>query len=179
MNGRSDRASDVEPGPTGDEASPTIAGSLRRPDRREFLAWLTRGSLAGVSVLAIGQVARFLSYEPAGEAPSAIPVGKPEIYTAGTLTYVGAARAYVGHDDGGLYAIDAVCTHLGCLVEHNVGEGFACPCHGSRFVADGQVQNGPASKPLRHLALDLNPDGLVVVDRSQPVALEARLAANS
>ncbi len=27
------------------------------------------------------------------------------------------------------------------------------------------MQNGPASQPLRHLALNLNPDGQVVVDR--------------
>jgi len=164
------------PGP---EVRPTIVGLPPHPDRREFLAWLTRGSLVAISALAIGQVARFFSYEPAGEAPSVIPVGKPETYTADTLTYVGAARSYIGRDSGGLYAIDAVCTHLGCLVEHSIGDGFACPCHGSRFAADGQVQNGPASKALRHLALDVSPDGQVVVNRSQPVAPETRLAANS
>lgn len=179
MTDRNDPAAGGEPGLEASQASPTSVGPPRRPDRREFLAWLTRGSLMAVSALALGQVVRFFSFEPAGEAPSAIPVGKPETYTAGTLTYVGAARAYVGHDSAGLYAIDAVCTHLGCLVEHNVGDGFACPCHGSHFAADGQVQNGPASQPLRHLALDLNPDGQVVVDRSQPAAPETRLAANS
>jgi cytochrome b6-f complex iron-sulfur subunit len=179
MTDRNDQGDGGDPGPEAGQASPTTVGPPRRPDRREFLTWLTRGSLVAVSALTLGQVVRFFSYEPAGEAPSVIPISKPETYAAGTLTYVGAARAYVGHDDGGLYAIDAVCTHLGCLVEQNAGEGFACPCHGSRFAADGQVQNGPASKPLRHLALDLNPDGQVVVDRSQPVAPEARRAANS
>jgi cytochrome b6-f complex iron-sulfur subunit len=179
MTDRSDRAAGGEPGSEAGQASPTTVGSPRRPDRREFLAWLTRGSLVAASALAIGQVARFFSYEPAGEAPSVIPVGKPETFTAGTLTYVGAAQAYIGHDDGGLYAIDAVCTHLGCLVEQKAGDGFACPCHGSRFAADGQVQNGPANKALRHLALNRNPDGQVVVDRAQPVASGTRLAANS
>jgi len=175
MTDRNDRTCEK----TGPEARSTSAEPPPHPDRREFLAWLTRGSLVAVSALALGQVARYFSYESAGEAPSVIPVGKPVTFTAGTLTYVGAARAYVGHDSGGLYAIDAVCTHLGCLVEQKIGEGFACPCHGSRFAADGQVQNGPAGKPLRHLALDLNPDGQVVVERSQPVAPEARLGANS
>jgi cytochrome b6-f complex iron-sulfur subunit len=179
MTDHDDRAADMEPGPAGDQASPTIVGPPLRPDRREFLTWLTRGSLVAVSALAIGQVARFFSYEPSGEAPSVIAVGKPGIYTADTPTYVGAARSYIGRDSGGLFAIDAVCTHLGCLVEQKAGEGFACPCHGSRFAADGQVQNGPASKALRHLALDVNPDGQVVVDRSQPVASGTRLAANS
>ena len=179
MTGGRAPAGDGGPEPAAGQSGPTGGGLPLRPDRREFLAWLTRGSLVAVSALALGQVVRFFSFEPAGEAPSAIPVGKPETYTAGTLTYVGAARAYVGRDSGGLYAIDAVCTHLGCLVEHNAGDGFACPCHGSRFAADGQVQNGPANKALRHLALNRNPDGQVVVDRAQPVAPATRLAADS
>jgi hypothetical protein len=61
--------------------------------RRDFLVWLTRGSLAAVSALAIGQVARFLSFEGAGDASSLIAVGKPDAYAAGTLTYVAVARA--------------------------------------------------------------------------------------
>jgi cytochrome b6-f complex iron-sulfur subunit len=179
MTEHNDRAAGGEPDLEAAQARSATVRLPQHPDRRQFLAWLTCGSLAAVSVLAIGQLSRFLSFEPADGAPSAIPVGKPETYTAGTLTYAGAARAYIGRDSGGLYAIDAVCTHLGCLVEQKAGEGFACPCHGSRFAADGQVQNGPASKPLRHLALDLNADGLVVVDRSQPVVPETRLVANS
>ena len=116
--------------------------------RREFLVWLTRGSLLTVSALAIGQLARYFSYEPSGEAPSIIAAGKPDTYAAGTLTYVGETRTYIGRDDKGLYAIDAVCTHLGCLVEQKAGEGFACPCHGSRFAADGQVAERPGQQGI-------------------------------
>lgn len=147
--------------------------------RRDFIGWIARGAVAVASALAVGQVARYFSFEPPGEAPAAVTIGSPDAFGAGTVTYVPAARAYIGHDDGGLYAIDAVCTHLGCLVEQKPEGGFACPCHGSRFAAGGEVQNGPAGSPLRRLALNLGSDGLVSVDRSRTAAPETRLAASA
>ena len=179
MIGRQDRAIGGESRLASSPSSPVVSGPWVRTGRREFLAWLTRGSLAAVGLLAIGQLTRFFAFEPAAEAPNVIALGQPDAYAAGTLTYVAAARAYIGRDSGGLYAIDAVCTHLGCLVEQGAGDGFACPCHGSRFTAGGQVRNGPASRPLRHLSLQLNADGQAAVDRSQEAAAATRWAPAS
>jgi glycine/D-amino acid oxidase-like deaminating enzyme/nitrite reductase/ring-hydroxylating ferredoxin subunit len=62
----------------------------------------------------------------------------------------GAKKIGVYRDDeGGLHAVSTVCTHLGCAVSWNTGErSWDCPCHGSRFDADGRVLEGPAVKDL-------------------------------
>jgi glycine/D-amino acid oxidase-like deaminating enzyme len=42
------------------------------------------------------------------------------------------------------------CTHLGCLPQVNgVDQTLDCPCHGSRFAADGEPIYGPARRTLR------------------------------
>jgi Rieske Fe-S protein len=57
------------------------------------------------------------------------------------LTKVAAYR----DENGTLHEHSAVCTHLKCIVAWNSGEKtWDCPCHGSRFDAQGKVINGPA-----------------------------------
>lgn len=145
-------------------------------ERRRVLGWLTRGSLVAAGALAIGQVVRFLAYEPPNPTASVIPLGLLDDYPRGRLVYVPAAQAYVGRDDTGLYVVDAVCTHLGCLVEQGEEGGFVCPCHDSRFDAQGNAQNGPATKPLRflHIWWDVD-EGQLLVDRTKPVEPTVRL----
>jgi glycine/D-amino acid oxidase-like deaminating enzyme/nitrite reductase/ring-hydroxylating ferredoxin subunit len=54
--------------------------------------------------------------------------------------------------DGELKLVDAVCTHMGCLVRWNTAERtWDCPCHGSRFTVDGKVIGGPAEEPLERV----------------------------
>jgi glycine/D-amino acid oxidase-like deaminating enzyme/nitrite reductase/ring-hydroxylating ferredoxin subunit len=54
--------------------------------------------------------------------------------------------------DGRLTCLSAVCTHLACIVGWNpAASTWDCPCHGSRYRADGSVIHGPASKPLQRV----------------------------
>merc|ERR1712087_439810 len=61
------------------------------------------------------------------------------------------------------FAINAVCTHLGCVVPWNRAQlKYICPCHGSQYDFNGKVIRGPA--PLSLALAHLNEiDGKVVL----------------
>ncbi|QGU06911.1 Gamma-glutamylputrescine oxidoreductase [Corynebacterium occultum] len=67
----------------------------------------------------------------------------------GIVNSCGQKVAGYRDDDGTLYAVSSRCTHLGCQVAWNAAErSWDCPCHASRFTVDGEILNGPATRPL-------------------------------
>ena len=63
----------------------------------------------------------------------------------------GDAHYLIVKADGTLedYAINAVCTHLGCVVPWNrAANKYMCPCHGSQYDPTGKVVRGPAPLSL-------------------------------
>merc|ERR1711977_56585 len=57
------------------------------------------------------------------------------------------------------YGINAVCTHLGCVVPYNaVEKQFQCPCHGSRYDSTGKVVRGPAPLSLSLARCEVSDD---------------------
>lgn len=58
---------------------------------------------------------------------------------------------------GTFKAFTATCTHQGCQVVEVRGGTIRCPCHGSQFkIADGSVAQGPAARPLREIAINVD-----------------------
>lgn len=78
-------------------------------------------------------------------APVAIP---PDVPTG--LTFTGEVIVNRG-PDGTVRAFASRCTHLGCRLDRITEGIIVCPCHGSRFAADGRVLTGPAARPLTPL----------------------------
>lgn len=57
--------------------------------------------------------------------------GRPRRFSAGAVQGVLVPRA-----DGGVHALSAVCTHMGCLLEAR-NTSLLCPCHGASFDLTG------------------------------------------
>jgi glycine/D-amino acid oxidase-like deaminating enzyme/nitrite reductase/ring-hydroxylating ferredoxin subunit len=65
------------------------------------------------------------------------------------LRIEGETLAVSRSEEGTLGAVSPRCTHLGCYVSWNrADQSWDCPCHGSRFLRDGRVIQGPAVADL-------------------------------
>jgi len=66
----------------------------------------------------------------------------------------GVAPVAISNVDGRVCAVSAVCPHLGGVVTWNNAESsWDCPLHGSRFAANGDRLEGPATRGLSAVAL--------------------------
>jgi len=69
--------------------------------------------------------------------------------TGRLVTLKGKQRAVYRDASGHLHVLSPVCAHAGCIVQWNEAEKtWDCPCHGSRFTAEGSCFYGPAPSNL-------------------------------
>ena len=72
--------------------------------------------------------------------------------TGGIVEIEGDKVGVYKDENGKLFAIKPVCTHLGCMLEWNgADKTWDCPCHGSRFSYDGKNLYDPANKNLEKI----------------------------
>jgi len=170
----------VPPRPTRELAAEAAAeGSSRRGFfvGGLFVSWIAvawTNFTAGITAMTLMTV-RFMFPNVLAEPPSTIKIGLPnnyepdavnEKYKAERGFWVVRSTRYNGQDI--IYALQSVCTHLGCPPNWLANEQkFKCPCHGSGFYISGINFEGPAPRPLERFKVTLADDGQILVDKSQ------------
>ncbi len=134
--------------------------------RRQFMNLLMFGTITGVAAGALYPVAKFFIPPSSGGAGGGSvakdALGNDVVVSQfldshkvgdrvlaqglkGDPTYLVVKEDKTLED----YGINAVCTHLGCVVPWNASENkFICPCHGSQYNNEGKVVRGPAPLSL-------------------------------
>lgn len=142
------------------------------------LAW---GAFTAASAVALSATGRFMFPNVLNEPPQQFRVGFPSEFAPGVDERFKQSRGVwiVRTDDdvtqggSGLYALIAVCTHLGCTPNYLAAEAkFKCPCHGSGFRLSGINFEGPAPRPLERAAVSIADDGQIVIDKGRPLRQE-------
>ncbi|MGH7722196.1 MAG: ubiquinol-cytochrome c reductase iron-sulfur subunit [Candidatus Dormibacteria bacterium] len=159
--------------------------------RRSFLVLV--GGLGALGSVLFGgmELLKFVFPNATGEAPLKFKASvRPEAITVDNPYMDYGHRTGILRDDAGIYAVELVCTHLGCTPNYvsnvtagsgvadavadshgvrkppeRIPNGWACPCHGSRYFIDSTNFYGPAPRPMDWYDIQFGPDGSLVVDR--------------
>ena len=146
------------------------------PRRRDFLGMAAVWSAVIAFVGAMIGALRLPMPAVFPESQAKVKIGPPDAFAQGSKTHLAKLNVWVIRDPGGLYAISSICTHLGCIASRDSETGqFTCPCHGSIFQTDGKVVAGPAPSGLNWLAVEVAPDGQLVIDQRRSVPAGTRL----
>ena len=138
-------------------------------NRRSFLSIASLGTFFAAIGTAVAGILRLPNPAVLPGPVRRFKLGPPEQFAVGTETPFTDQNLVLFRDDEGFYAITSTCTHLGCTVARTK-EGFACPCHGSRFDSRGRVVGGPAPRPLPWLEVSRSANGDLVVNADNEVA---------
>ncbi len=157
-------AAESDPKPTDKRDAQTVV------NRRDFFNEIAGCALAiaglGAAVVTVEYSSPNVLFEP----PTTFRAGSLDDYPVNSVTFIQDQQVYIVRTEQGLWAMSAVCTHLGCITQWKPESNqIACPCHGSKFQRDGAVQAGPAPRALPRFAVHLAADGALVVDKLEIV----------
>ena len=172
----------VPPMPAKPEYAKPKSKPVAEEGRRNFLMGVMLGSFFGIGWTSLGVslglwtlgTVRFMFPNVLTEPPSKFKVGFPSNFSPGQVEtkFIPQFGVWVVNSEyngqAEIYALRAVCTHLGCTPNWLEGEQkFKCPCHGSGFYKDGINFEGPAPRPLERYAIHVADDGQLEIDKSK------------
>lgn len=129
--------------------------------RRDVLGLLSLWSMVSAMIFATVGMLRLPKAAVLSSPSKKVKVQLPDTLADGEPFVPPGRSIAVFREAGQVYAISTVCTHLGCIVKA-AADGFACPCHGSQFEADGTVRRGPAPRALDWLEVTVSAGAIVV-----------------
>ena len=146
---------------------------VHRLDRRQLLR------VVGPSAGALLFAKAMSSCQSPTDSPPSGPVGGINVSDLKMNSlHILSSDVAVGLDSKGVYAMSAICTHAGCILEDSaetISAGLYCACHGSAFDGNGGVTQGPARTALQHYQVTIASDGSITIDGSKPVAADVRV----
>ncbi|MBL8290271.1 MAG: Rieske 2Fe-2S domain-containing protein [Bryobacterales bacterium] len=135
--------------------------------RRDWLGLSSLWAMGGALLFGLAGMLKLPKAAVLASPSKKFRVALPETLPAGEA-FVPPGRAIaIFKDAEGTFAVSTICTHLGCVVKPTA-EGFECPCHGSRFAANGEVTKGPAPRALPWLKVSVS-GGNVTIDEGTTV----------
>jgi cytochrome b6-f complex iron-sulfur subunit len=160
-----------------------LSGTPDVPDmgRRQLMNLLTFGTITGTALGALYPVVKYFIPPSSGAGGGGVTakdaLGNDVIVSdflnshavgdrvltqglKGDPTYV----VVESEDKIASFGLNAVCTHLGCVVPWNAAENkFMCPCHGSQYNNEGKVVRGPAPLSLALVHADVTEEGKIAL----------------
>src|SRR5262245_21848148 len=120
---------------TSDTLQRESTGTLRR-----FFAFVGWGSFAAFCGSIVLASLRFLFPRILYEPSPLFQAGKPDVYQVGEVStrFKEAQRVWIIRNADGIYALIAICTHLGCTPNWFASaERFKRLCYSSTILSDG------------------------------------------
>jgi cytochrome b6-f complex iron-sulfur subunit len=157
-------------------APPKKAAAAAPPaevSRRGFFSWAAVAWVGFTAAIGgcVTVMGRFMFPNVLFEPPTRFKVGRPEEFPKGLVDtrFKESNGVWIVNSEGKLYALIAICTHLGCPPNWLEAQNkFKCPCHGSGYYKSGINFEGPTPRPLERAAIAIDPeDGQLVVDKAR------------
>src|SRR5881397_690549 len=141
--------------------------------RRSTLKWMTVAwiGFAAATVAGLTATMRFMFPNVLFEPPTVFKADLPDSYKPGEVDERFKEKYgvwIIRTEDNIMYALIAICTHLGCPPNWLAAEQkFKCPCHGSGYYKSGINFEGPTPRPLERAKITMGEDGQIIVDKSR------------